>query len=84
MVIVFNHCNTKPFKPTESMELADLEHNEKFISLQIQELENEIALLQQNMITKKILLRIDKYQKQILIYSKQLQETKKQIKKWKI
>ena len=61
------------------MNLEYLKHNEKFISLEIQELENEIALLQQNMITKKILLRIDKYRKQILIYSHQLEQTKKQI-----
>ena len=61
MVIVFNHCNTKPFKPTESMELADLEHNEKLLLKQI-------ALLKEK----------------ISIYSKQLRETKKQIKKhWK-
>ena len=66
------------------MELEYLKSNEKFISLEIQELEEEILLLQQNMITKKILLRIDKYRKQILIYSHQLSETKKQIKKWKI
>ena len=61
------------------MNLEYLKHNEKFISLEIQELEEEIALLQQNMITKKILLRIDKYRKQILIYSHQLEQTKKQI-----
>ena len=61
------------------MNLEYLEHNEKFILSQIQELEEEIALLQQNMITKKILLRIDKYRKQILIYSHQLEQTKKQI-----
>lgn len=61
------------------MELADLKHNAKFILLEIQELENEIALLHQNMITKKILFRIDKCRKQILIYSHQLNQTKKQI-----
>ena len=66
------------------MELADLEHNEKFISLEIQELEQEIILLMKNMLTKKILLRVDKYKKQIFIYTHQLQQTKKQIKEWKI
>jgi hypothetical protein len=66
------------------MELADLEHNAKIISLEIQELEQEIILLMQNMLTKKILLRVDKYRKQIFIYTHQLQQTKKQIKEWKI
>ena len=66
------------------MELADLEHNEKIISLEIQELEQEIILLMKNMLTKKILLLVDKYKKQIFIYTHQLQQTKKQIKEWKI
>jgi hypothetical protein len=66
------------------MELADLEHNAKIISFEIQELEEEIILLMKNMLTKKILLRVDKYRKQIFIYTHQLQQTKKQIKKWKI
>jgi len=66
------------------MELADLEHNAKFISTEIQELEQEIILLMKNMLTKKILLRVDKYKKQIFIYNHQLSETKKQINKWKI
>ena len=61
------------------MKLSDLEHNEKFISLEIQELEEEIILLMKNMLTKKILLRVDKYRKQIFIYTHQLQQTKKQI-----
>jgi hypothetical protein len=66
------------------MELADLQHNEKIILLEIQELEQEIILLMKNMLTKKILLRVDKYKKQIFIYTHQLQQTKKQIKEWKI
>jgi hypothetical protein len=66
------------------MELADLQHNEKFLLSQIQELEEEIILLMKNMLTKKILLRVDKYRKQIFIYNHQLSETKKQINKWKI
>jgi hypothetical protein len=66
------------------MKLSDLEHNAKFISLEIQELEEEIILLMKNMLTKKILLRVDKYRKQIFIYTHQLQQTKKQIKEWKI
>lgn len=66
------------------MNLEYLEHNAKFISLEIQELEEEIILLMQRMLTKKTILRIDKYQKQILIYKHQLSETKKQIKQWKI
>ena len=66
------------------MKLADLKHNEKIISLEIQELEEEIILLMQNMLTKKILLRVDKYKKQIFIYTHQLQQTKKQINEWKI
>jgi hypothetical protein len=66
------------------MKLADLEHNAKIISLEIQELEQEIILLMQKMLTKKILLRVDKYKKQIFIYTHQLQQTKKQIKEWKI
>jgi hypothetical protein len=35
------------------MKLSDLEHNAKIISLEIQELEEEIILLMQNMLTKK-------------------------------
>ena len=66
------------------MELADLMHNEKFISLEIQELEEEIILLMQTIQTKKTILRINKYENQISVYSKQLSETKKQIKQWKI
>jgi hypothetical protein len=66
------------------MKLSDLEHNEKIISLEIQELEQEIILLMKNMLTKKILLRVDKYKKQIFIYTHQLQQTKKQINEWKI
>jgi hypothetical protein len=66
------------------MELSDLEHNEKIISLEIQELEEEILILMQNMLTKKIILQTDKYRKQIFIYKHQLSETKKQIKQWKI
>jgi hypothetical protein len=66
------------------MELADLQHNEKIISLEIQELEEEIILLMQNMLTKKIILRVDKYRKQIFIYNHQLEQTRKQIKEWKI
>lgn len=66
------------------MELAYLEHNEKFISLEIQELEEEIILLMQKILTNKAILQHDKYQKQISIYRKQLEQTKKQIKQWKI
>ena len=66
------------------MKLSDLEHNSKIISLEIQELEEEIILLMQNMLTKKIILRVDKYKKQIFIYKHQLEQTKKQIKQWKI
>jgi hypothetical protein len=66
------------------MKLSDLEHNEKIISLEIQELEEEILILMQNMLTKKIILRVDKYKKQIFIYKHQLEQTKKQIKQWKI
>jgi len=66
------------------MKLSDLQHNEKIISLEIQELEEEIILLMKNMLTKKILLRVDKYKKQIFIYTHQLQQTKKQINEWKI
>jgi len=61
MVTLFNHFKFKPYKPTDTMELADLEHNEKIILKQL-------AILQ------------DK----VKIYKKQLSETKKQIKKWKI
>ena len=66
------------------MELADLEHNEKFLLSQIQELEEEILLLMQIIQTKKTILRINKYENQISVYSKQLEQTKKQIKQWKI
>jgi hypothetical protein len=66
------------------MSLADLEHNAKIISLEIQELEEEILILMQNILTKKVILQTDKYRKQILIYKHQLSETKKQIKQWKI
>jgi len=66
------------------MNLEYLKHNEKIISLEIQELEEEIILLMQLILTKKVILQHDKYQKQILIYRNQLLETKKQIKKWKI
>ena len=66
------------------MKLADLEHNAKIISLEIQELEEEILILMQNMLTKKIILQTDKYRKQIFIYSHQLEQTRKQIKEWKI
>ena len=66
------------------MELADLEHNEKFLLSQIQELEEEIIILLQNILTKKVILQHDKYNKQICIYRNQLSETKKQIKQWKI
>lgn len=66
------------------MKLADLEHNEKILLSQIQELEEEIIILLQNILTKKVILQHDKYQKQILIYRNQLLETRKQIKQWKI
>jgi hypothetical protein len=66
------------------MSLADLEHNAKFISLEIQELEEEILILMQIIPTRRTILQHDKYQKQILIYRHQLSETKKQIKQWKI
>lgn len=66
------------------MELADLMYNEKFLLSQIQELEEEIILLMQNILTKKVILQHDKYLKQISIYKKQLEQTKKQIKQWKI
>ena len=66
------------------MNLEYLEHNAKFISLEIQELEEEIILLMQRMLTKKTILRINKYENQISVYSKQLEQTKKQIKQWKI
>lgn len=64
--------------------LLDLEHNAKFISFEIQELEEEIILLMKKLQTKKVILQHDKYQKQILIYKHQLSETKKQIEQWKI
>lgn len=38
----------------------------------------------QNILTKKVILQHDKYSEQINIYRKQLLETKKQIKQWKI
>lgn len=66
------------------MNLEYLEHNAKFISLEIQELEEEILLLMQNILTKDTILRINKYENQISVYSKQLEQTKKQIKQWKI
>jgi hypothetical protein len=66
------------------MNLEYLEHNAKFISLEIQELEEEIILLMQNILTKDTILRINKYENQISVYSKQLEQTKKQIKQWKI
>ena len=66
------------------MELADLKSNEKFISLEIQELEEEILLLMQIIQTKKTILQHDKYSEQISIYKQQLEQTKKQIKQWKI
>ena len=66
------------------MELTDLVHNEKFLLSQIQELEEEIILLLQNILTKKVILQHDKYSEQINIYRKQLEQTKKQIKQWKI
>ena len=66
------------------MELTDLVHNEKFLLSQIQELEEEIILLLQNILTKKVILQHDKYLNQISVYSKQLEQTKKQIKQWKI
>ena len=66
------------------MNLEYLKHNEKFISLEIQELEEEIILLMQTIQTKKTILRINKYENQISVYSKQLEQTKKQIKQWKI
>jgi len=66
------------------MKLADLQHNEKFLLSQIQELEEEIILLMQYILTKKVILQHNKYLKQISIYKNQLQQTKKQIKQWKI
>ena len=66
------------------MNLEYLEHNEKFISLEIQELKEEIILLMQIIQTKKVILQHDKYSEQISIYKKQLEQTKKQIKQWKI
>ena len=66
------------------MNLEYLKHNEKFISLEIQELEEEIILLMQIIQTKKTILQHNKYENQISVYSKQLSETKKQIKQWKI
>ena len=66
------------------MNLEYLKHNEKFISLEIQELEEEIILLMQIIQTKKTILQHNKYENQINVYSKQLEQTKKQIKQWKI
>ena len=66
------------------MNLEYLKHNEKFILLEIQELEEEIILLMQIIQTKKTILQHDKYENQISVYSKQLEQTKKQIKQWKI
>jgi hypothetical protein len=66
------------------MELEYLKHNVKIISLEIQELEEEIILLMQKILTKKTILQHDKYNKQISIYKNQLEQTKKQIKQWKI
>jgi len=66
------------------MKLEDLQHNEKFLLSQIQELEEEIIILMQYILTKKVILQHDKYLKQISIYKNQLEQTKKQIKQWKI
>jgi len=66
------------------MELEYLKHNVKIISLEIQELEEEIILLMQYILTKKVILQHDKYLNQISIYKNQLEQTKKQIKQWKI
>ena len=66
------------------MELEYLQYNEKILLSQIQELEEEIILLMQNILTKKVILQHDKYLKQISIYKNQLEQTKKQIKQWKI
>jgi hypothetical protein len=66
------------------MNLEYLKHNEKIISLEIQELEEEILLLMQTIQTKKTILQHNKYLNQISVYRKQLLETKKQIKQWKI
>jgi hypothetical protein len=61
MAAIFNHNKFKPYKPTDTMELEYLKHNERLLLKQL-------AILQ------------DK----LKIYKKQLSETKKQIKKWKI
>jgi hypothetical protein len=66
------------------MELEYLKHNVKIISLEIQELEEEIILIMQKILTKKTILQHDKYSEQISIYKNQLEQTKKQIKQWKI
>ena len=66
------------------MELEYLKHNVKIISLEIQELEEEIIILMQYILTKKVILQHDKYLNQISIYKNQLEQTKKQIKQWKI
>ena len=66
------------------MELEYLQDNEKFLLSQIQELEEEIIILLQIIQTKKTILQHDKYLKQISIYKQQLDQTKKQIKQWKI
>ena len=63
---------------------TDLVFNEKFLLAQIQELEEEIILLMQELPTNKTILQHNKYENQISVYSKQLEQTKKQIKQWKI
>jgi hypothetical protein len=63
---------------------TDLYFNEKFLFSQIQDLEEEILILINEVQTKKTILQVDKYRKQINIYKHQLSETKKQIKQWKI
>ena len=60
---------------------TDLEINEKFLSLQIQKLEEEILILMQEEPTNKTILQIDKYREHIDIFFNQLIQTKKQIKK---
>ena len=59
---------------------TDLYTNEKFIFSQIQELEEEILILMNEVQTNKVILQIDKYQKQIDIYYNQLINTTNQIK----
>jgi len=53
------------------MELEYLKHNVKIISLEIQELEEEIILLMQLISTNKTILQHDKYLNQISIYKNQ-------------